>query len=43
MQRGDAVLLAWMPGETLVPTLNQFTPRYSRKDTILRVVVPIGN
>ena len=30
MQRGDAILLAWLPGETLVPTLNQFTPRYSR-------------
>ena len=42
MQRGDAVLLAWLPGETLVPTLNQFTPRHARKDTILRVVVPLG-
>jgi hypothetical protein len=41
MQRGDAILLAWMPGETLVPPLNQFSPRYSRKDTILRVAVPI--
>jgi hypothetical protein len=42
MQRGDAILLAWMPEETIVPTLNQFSPRYSRKDTILRVVAPIG-
>ena len=41
MQRGDAVLLAWMPGETVVPTLNKFEPRYSKKDTVLRVVVPI--
>jgi hypothetical protein len=40
MQRGDAILLAWMPDETIVPTLNQFSPRYSRKDTILRVVAP---
>ena len=39
MQRGDAVLLAWVPGETLVPTLNQFTPRHARKDTVLRVQV----
>ena len=42
MQRGDAILLAWMPEETVVPTLNQFSPRHSRKDTILRVVAPIG-
>jgi hypothetical protein len=42
MQRGDAVLLAWMPGETIVPTLNKFSPRYSRKDTVLRVVVPLS-
>ncbi len=41
MQRGDAILLAWMPGETVVPTLNKFNPRYSRKDTVLRVVVPL--
>ena len=41
MQRGDAILLAWLPGETLVPTLNQFTPRYSRKDTVLRVAVEV--
>lgn len=42
MQRGDAVLLAWMPGETLTPTLNKFTPRYSRKDTILRIAIPLS-
>jgi hypothetical protein len=39
MQRGDIVVLAWMPGETLVPTLNKFSPRHSRKDTVLRVSV----
>ena len=42
MQRGDAVLLAWIPGETIVPTLNRFSPRYSRKDTILRIAVPLN-
>jgi hypothetical protein len=41
VERGDAVLLAWMPGETVVPTLNKFNPRYSKKDTVLRVVAPI--
>jgi len=39
MRRGDAILLAWMPDETIVPMLNKFSPRYSRKDTILRVAV----
>src|SRR6185503_18255575 len=39
MYRGDAILLARMPGETLVPTINKFSPRYSRKDTVLRILV----
>ena len=39
IQRGDAVLLAWLPGQTLVAPLNKFTPRHSNKDTLLRVVV----
>jgi hypothetical protein len=43
MLRGDAVLLAWMPDETIVPTLNKFTPRYSKKNTVLRVVVPVSD
>ena len=38
--RGDAVLLAWLPGETLVAPLNRFTPRRSHRDTMLRVIVP---
>jgi hypothetical protein len=42
MQRGDAVLLAWLPGETVVPTLNKFEPRYSKKDTVLRLAVPVA-
>jgi hypothetical protein len=41
MNRGDAILLAWMPGESVSPSINQFSPRYSRKDTMLRVAVPI--
>lgn len=39
IQRGDAVLLAWLPDQTLVAPLNKFTPRHSKKDTLLRVVV----
>ena len=38
--RGDAVLLAWLPGESLVAPLNRFTPRRSHRDTVLRVIVP---
>jgi hypothetical protein len=41
MKRGDAVLMAWMPEETLVPPINKFSPRYSKKNTVLRVVVPV--
>jgi len=41
MQRGDAILMAWLPDDTLVPTINKFTPRYSKKNTVLRVAVPV--
>jgi hypothetical protein len=41
MQRGDAILVAWMPEDTIVPTINKFSPRYSKKNTVLRVVVPV--
>lgn len=40
LQRGDLVLLAWLPGETLLAPLNKFNPRRSHRDTVLRVVVP---
>ncbi|MBI5387888.1 MAG: hypothetical protein HZA90_24765 [Verrucomicrobia bacterium] len=38
--RGDAVLLAWLPGESLLPPLNKFNPKRTHTDTMLRVVVP---
>lgn len=38
-ERGDILLLAWMPGHTLVPPINKFSPRRSSKDTLLRVIV----
>lgn len=41
MQRGDAILMAWVPEDTLVPPINKFSPRYSKKNTVLRVVVPV--
>lgn len=39
LDRGDAVLLAYLNDQTLVPPLNQFTPRYSKRNTLLRIVL----
>ena len=40
LERGDAVLLAYLPNQSLTPPLNQFTPLFSSKNTLLRVVLP---
>lgn len=40
-ERGDAVLLAWAPGYAPVPPLNRFSPRRSRRDTLLRLAFPL--
>jgi hypothetical protein len=37
-ERGDAILLAWMPGDLLIAPMNQFNPKRSHKQTLLRVV-----
>jgi len=42
LKRGDAILLAWLPGETLVRPLNQFTPKRANYQTLLRVIKPAG-
>ena len=39
IRRGDAVLLAWLPDQTLVTPLNKFSPFHSKKDTLLRFVI----
>lgn len=39
-ERGDTLLFAWMPGETVVPNLNQFAALRSQKGTLLRLLVP---
>ena len=41
IERGDAVLLAHLPDQSLIPPLNKFTPLFSSKDTLLRVLVPV--
>ena len=38
--RGDAILLAWMPEASLLAPMNQFSPRRSHKWTLLRVIAP---
>ena len=40
MTRGDAVILAYLPGESLLPPLNQFTAERQSKGTVLRLVLP---
>jgi hypothetical protein len=42
-ERGDAVLLAWAPDFSMVKSMNRFTPRRSRHDTLLRVAAEIKN
>ena len=41
--RGDAVLLAWAPGQALSPPMNKFSARRSHHDTLLRLAVPVGS
>ncbi len=41
LQRGDAVLLAWVPDWAPVKPMNRFSPRRSHRDTLLRVAVPL--
>lgn len=39
-EQGNVILLAWDEGHSLTKPLNQFTPRRSHRDTLLRLVVP---
>jgi hypothetical protein len=39
--RGDALLLAWMPDQSLIAPLNKFSPRFSHTYTMLRLAVPM--
>jgi hypothetical protein len=41
VERGDAVLLAWVADYSLVKPMNRFNARRSRRDTLLRVAVEI--
>jgi len=39
--RGQAILFAWDAGHSVIPALNQFSPRRATRDTLLRVAVPV--
>lgn len=42
MNQGQAILLAWDEGKSLIAPLNQFTPKRSQTRTLLRVTAPIA-
>ena len=37
LRREHAILIAFAPGESIVPALNKFSPRHSRTDTVYRI------
>jgi hypothetical protein len=39
-ERGDVVILAYLPGDSLVPPLNQFAAIRQAKGTLIRLVLP---
>jgi len=39
--RGDAVLVAWAPGFAATKGINQFSARRGRRDSLLRLAVPL--
>ena len=43
VERGDAVLLAALPGQSLTTPINQFNPRFAKRDTLLRLVIPAAS
>ena len=40
LERGDTIVLAYLPGESLIPPLNQFPALRQQRGTLLRLVVP---
>lgn len=42
VERGGAFLFAWMPDAAPIPSLNQFKPRRSAKNTMWRIPVTVG-
>ncbi len=42
LKAGQAVVFAWDEGKSLVPPLNQFTPKRSSIQTMIRLAVPVA-
>ncbi len=40
VRRGEIVVLAWMPNESVLPPLNQFEVTHQKKGTLFRLVLP---
>jgi hypothetical protein len=40
VERGDVVILAYLPGDSLVPAMNQFPVLRQAKGTLVRLVIP---
>jgi hypothetical protein len=41
VERGDALVFAWAPGQSPAKAINRFSPRRSQRDTMWRLSVPI--
>jgi hypothetical protein len=41
IERGDAVIFGYLPNQSLTPPNNKFTPPRLRRDTLLRLSVPV--
>lgn len=41
VKRGDAVVFAWLPEHTFNGDINQFKPLRFKRDTLLRLVIPV--
>jgi hypothetical protein len=41
VERGDAVVFAWVPNFSLTGKINEFQPPRFQQDTMLRLTVPI--
>lgn len=41
LRRGEAVLFAWAPGQSIAPNLARFSTVRSQRDTALRVALPV--
>jgi hypothetical protein len=41
IERGQAVLFAWAPGQSLAPPIHRFSPTRLSRDAVLRIALPV--